>query len=61
MKICEYDNIQCPYCGEKEKLTDAGFVSLDLKEPQIPTASLGPWHYIRCGSCSGEFTIPCAD
>lgn len=61
MKICEYDNIRCPYCREQEELEDVGYVSLDRQPLHIPTASLGPWHYIRCKSCSGEFTIPCAD
>ena len=24
MKICEYENVRCPYCGEEEKLMNVG-------------------------------------
>ena len=59
MKICEYDAVKCPYCQEEEKLEDVGMVALD--KPSIPYARLGPWHFIRCKSCEGDFCIPCQD
>jgi hypothetical protein len=61
MKICEYDNVRCPYCNEEDKLEDVGYVYLDREQMRIPTASLGPWHYIRCAACSGVFIISCED
>jgi len=59
MKICEYEKVTCPYCQEEDELQDVGNVTLN--KPSIPSASLGPWHFITCKACGGDFCIPCAD
>ncbi|MBA7688592.1 hypothetical protein ES703_97077 [subsurface metagenome] len=51
MKICEHESIRCPYCGEEDRLTDAGKIGLGLST----------WHLVRCASCSGEFMVTCED
>jgi len=58
LKICEYENVRCPYCQESEKLADMAIDSFEGKSPYV---GIGPWHFIRCESCSGEFAIPCQD
>lgn len=61
MKICEYENVKCPYCGENDKLVDEGKVALYAGCHAPPSVSQGPYHHIRCESCSGVFAIPCED
>jgi len=58
VKICEYENVKCPYCQEGEKLSE---MTKDSFEGKTPYVGVGPWHFIRCDSCSGEFAIPCQD
>ena len=58
MKICEYENVKCPYCQEGEKLSE---MTKDSFEGKTPYVGVGPRHFIRCDSCSGEFAIPCQD
>ena len=58
MKICEYENVKCPLCQESEKLADMAIESFDGKSPYV---GMGPWHFLRCESCSAEFAIPCQD
>jgi len=58
LKICEYENVRCPFCQESEKLSDMAIESFDPKSPYV---GLGPWHVIRCEKCAGEFAIACLD
>lgn len=48
MKICEYENVRCPYCGESEQLVDECKTTLNQ-------------HQIRCHRCLCLFFIPCED
>jgi len=48
MKICEYEDVRCPYCGERENLKEEGKTELNQ-------------HAVRCLSCLGLFFIPCED
>jgi len=48
MKICEYEDVRCCYCGERERLKEMGKTTLNQ-------------HEIFCLSCSGTFFIPCED
>lgn len=65
MKICEYENIKCPYCGEgeEEKLVNSGPHPFTHRVGNGDNLHLveGPGHFIRCKSCSGEFIITCED
>lgn len=58
MKICEHENVKCPFCQEEEKLSDMAIESFEGKALYV---GVGPWHFIRCANCSGDFAISCAD
>ena len=63
MKICEYENVRCPYCGEEKKLTNVGahpFTHRENREGELELHN-GPGHFVRCQSCGGEFIITCED
>jgi len=54
-KICEYENIHCPYCGsEKVEHREYGFLEY-RNSPKVKV------HIIGCPDCLGEFAITCAD
>jgi hypothetical protein len=61
MKICEYDHISCPSCGETKPgnknrgLMQMGKVTVRRQGMHM----LG--HLIHCLSCSIDFVIPCED
>lgn len=63
MKVCEYDNIKCPSCGEEKEVNEDA--TCGLKE--IGRGSyrgdnvFGPMHLIHCFTCSMQFGIPCED
>ena len=63
MEICEYKNIRCPYCGEGEQLDNEGPHPFTHRVNGPGNIHLleGPGHFVRCGSCSGEFIITCED
>lgn len=69
MNICEYENLRCCYCGEPEKLQDAGRVylpnsDLDPEDPDpgdTTRSSYGPHHQVHCEACLGDFLVPCED
>jgi len=49
VKICEYEDVRCPFCGNKE-VQD---VKVTVKFPAV--------HQIFCPKCCGTFWIPCED
>jgi len=56
VKICEYENVRCPFCGEDEKLVERARCSIQPnKGGDIPA------HAITCKSCGGTFAIECQD
>ena len=66
MKICEYDDIKCPSCGEsKPEDQDNAQNNLGLKETARVVVRGGgiemPGHLIHCLTCSIDFVIPCED
>jgi len=66
MKVCEYDNVSCPFCAESEaEHEDKVGNSRGLKELArvVVYSSKASWpaHHISCLSCAGEFLIPCED
>ena len=66
MKVCEYDSVSCPFCGESEaEYEDKAGNSRGLKELAKvaihSSMASRPAHHIFCFSCAGEFTIPCED
>ena len=63
MKICEYENVRCPYCGEEEKLMNVVPHPFTHRENCEGVLKLneGPGHFVRCNSCCGEFIITCED
>ena len=60
MKICEYDNVRCPYCGEEEHLGEVGPVAFPQRPPERGPA-IQPAHFVSCKSCGGDFVITCED
>jgi len=66
MKVCEWDNVNCPYCGEnKEEYKDGAGNIHGLKElarAGVRSSKMyRPVHHLICFSCGGEFFIPCED
>ncbi len=55
MKICEYENVKCPYCGEEEHLLETQKCSISSISGPVPG------HLITCKSCGGDFAITCQD
>ena len=51
MKICEYEDIRCPYCGKKKVLKE-------VKPTQVDEFAN---HEIVCLECLGIFWIVCED
>ena len=58
MKVCEWEHVQCPYCGEDTALSEAGLVSVKGIEPG---AVERPGHEMYCLKCNGAFVVPCED
>jgi len=58
-KICEYDEVKCPFCGsgEVEHYT-YGRVHYSSMSATSITVNV---HVVRCKACSLEFAIPCED
>lgn len=66
MKVCEFDHIGCPSCGEnKPEYKDGAENTFGLKEgPKVVVRGGGiemRGHLIHCLSCSLDFVIPCED
>ncbi len=65
MKLCEYENIRCCYCGEDRegKLVNVRPVAFNhvINYRDDLQIHEGPGHFVRCESCSGEFIITCED
>jgi len=49
IRICEYESINCPFCG-----------SAKLQEHNLGKTELNQ-HQIDCLSCGGTFWLPCED
>jgi len=66
MKVCEWDNVSCPYCKEnKEEYKDKLNNTYGLKEltkVNIRSSTIYMLaHHVTCFSCGGDFFIPCGD
>lgn len=57
MKVCEYENIRCPYCGSIDKpltIDNADVIVIHPLQRKIFLA-----HVVTCSKCSGVFCLPC--
>ena len=65
MKVCEYDNIKCPSCGEgSPEYEDSNRNLCGLREVDkgnYQGKTFGPMHLIQCLTCGIRFGIPCED
>jgi len=66
MKVCEWDDVSCPYCKEnEEEYKDEVGNTYGLKElakAAVRSSKMYmPVHHLICHSCMGEFFIPCGD
>ena len=62
MKICEYDNVKCPSCGEEgEANEDTTYGLKEIERGNYQGKVFGPMHLIHCFTCSMQFGIPCED
>lgn len=63
MKICEYENVRCPYCGS-DHLAEMGLgtakygVEMTNDGPKVAEVKV---HAVRCVPCGGMFLVPCED
>ena len=66
MKVCEYDNVSCPYCRESERLNEMGPVDIDVLMTGLLGKKVKPGrvsrrvHMVTC-VCGGTFLITCED
>ncbi len=58
LKICEYDKVKCPLCGEEEKIIDKGKGTMNAERVMGHDMVC---HIVFCRSCSIIFAIPCED
>jgi len=63
MKVCEWDDVSCPYCGEsREHRGNSAFGLKELAPVSVHSSEISlPAHHLLCLSCAGEFFIPCGD
>ena len=63
MKVCENGHVQCPYCGEPDRLKEMGLGSAIVAEwfaGDVVNVSQKV-HGMSCEHCGGEFYVPCGD
>lgn len=62
MKICEYENIKCPSCGEAREASENDTLGLkELERGTYQGKTFGPMHLILCLTCGTQFGLPCED
>jgi len=59
-KICEYEEVKCPFC-QSEEVEHIIYGRLHFGCLPLGTATQMEVHLIRCRKCSLEFAIPCED
>lgn len=59
-KICEYENVKCPFC-QSEDVEHVTYGRLHFCRPPRDITTQMEVHLIRCKECSLEFAIPCED
>jgi len=59
-KICEYDEVKCPFCGSEE-VEHLTYGRLHFNYTSVDTSTQMGVHLIRCQKCLGQFAIPCED
>lgn len=64
MRVCENEHVQCPYCGNPERLREVGLgsacVAVKVFGGDVVNVSQKV-HGMTCECCGGEFYVPCGD